>query len=295
MIDFPGNEKFRILRQRLHRLLVRDPFLVAIGPRVRWGADLSGHGFEAIRAPRGRFYADPFLVQLDGAHYLFVEDADVETKIGVISCMRIASDGKPGEAEVVLKRNYHVSYPFVFRWRGEFYMIPETERNHTIEIYRAHDFPRGWELVKVLFHHVRAVDATLFEYRQRFWLFTAMSDGTNSLNEELFLFHSNSPLGEWVAHPKNPVIADVRRARPAGAVFIDGGEIIRPGQDCSRIYGGAITLNRIEILSEADYRECPVGRIDPDWRADLVGTHTINSTGELSAIAGKHLAWRWRA
>ena len=74
----------------------------------------------------------------------------------------------------------------------------------------------------------------------------------------------------------------MRCARPAGRPFIDqSGSLIRPSQDCSDSYGRAIVFNRIEVLSETDYRETTIGRLGPDWRRANLGTHTYSRSDDL--------------
>jgi hypothetical protein len=51
-----------------------------------------------------------------------------------------------GEPFAVLERSYHLSYPFIFRWGSDIFMIPETSDNRTVEVYRAVEFPGKWEL-----------------------------------------------------------------------------------------------------------------------------------------------------
>ncbi len=45
--------------------------------------------------------------------------------------------------------------------------------------------------------------------------------------------------------------------RPAGALFTVAGQIYRPAQDCSRTYGGAIVINKIERLTPEKFVELP--------------------------------------
>ena len=91
-----------------------------------------------------------------------------------------------------------------------------------------------------------------------------------------------------------PIVSDVARARPAGRIFRHRGHWIRPSQDCSHGYGGAVVFNRIERLTIDEYRETPIARVDPTWAARLAGTHTYNAAGSIEVIDGMHLARRFR-
>ena len=107
----------------------------------------------------------------------------------------------------------------------------------------------------------------------------------------LRLYCASTPLGPWSAHPRNPLAIDARGARPAGRVFRSNGRLYRPGQDGTPAYGSAIVVHRIDVLTEDDYHETPVARIDPAWRPGLVGAHTVNASGRLSAIDVRARRW----
>ena len=95
--------------------------------------------------------------------------------------------------------------------------------------------------------------------------------------------------GPWRPHPCNPVISDCRNARPAGRLFFCGDELIRPAQDCSKDYGFAITLNRIDELSEFNYAEETINRIEPFWHNGNIGSHTFNCVEGIEFIDGRIL------
>ena len=129
-------------------------------------------------------------------------------------------------------------------------------------------------LERVLLDGLTAVDATVHADDGLLWLFVNVVDGP-AHRGDLCVYWSPSLKGPWRPHPANPVVSDPRSARPAGRLFRHGTALIRPSQDCSRRYGEAVViLNQVEVLSKTDYRERPVGRIDPDWMPGLVGTHT---------------------
>jgi hypothetical protein len=241
-----------------------------------------------IVPPSDRFYADPCLVDSRGSSYLFFEDFRFAEGRGVVSCCQLMPDGRLTRPELVLKRPYHLSYPFVFFVGEDAFMLPETASNHAIELYKARSFPSEWALEAVLMSDVRAVDPTLIEHGGRYWLFTNVAVKGASTNDELFLYSAPSLLGPWEPHPQNPVVSDVRRARPAGRPFVDeSGTVIRPSQDCSGLYGSAVVFNRIEELSQACYRETPLGRLESSWQRHNLGTHTYSRSEAWEAVDGR--------
>jgi hypothetical protein len=113
-----------------------------------------------------------------------------------------------------------------------------------------------------------------------------------TLTDELHLYSSTDLTGPWEAHPQNPIVSDVRSARPAGRIFRHGAHLIRPAQDCSRAYGFAVVLNRIDALTSSDYRETTIARIDPAWQPGLSATHTYNFTDAVEVIDGQRSVLR---
>lgn len=238
-------------------------------------------------------YADPFLYERDGKHFIFFEAEHALQPKNEIWFVELDNRGNPSEPKRALKREYNLSYPLIFDWEGETYLMPETSQNRSIEVYRAVEFPHRWELAGTLLTNLPAVDATPFERDGKLWLFTAGVGGTDLKCSELSLFYSDSLFGPWIPHPKNPIVCDIRRARPAGRLFYRGGELIRPGQDCSECYGYAISLNRIDVVSETDYCETLVGTIPPNWAAGLSATHTLNMDSRYEVLDGKCLTTRY--
>jgi hypothetical protein len=246
-----------------------------------------------ILPPRGHCYADPFLWQRDGRNYVFFEEFRFDRPKGVISCFEIDRSGNPGPTRVALERDYHLSYPFLFEWRGQTYLLPETSANRTVELYRAIAFPHQWELDRVLMRDVTLTDATLFQHGGRFWLFASPQGQPHSINDELNLYFADSPLGPWTPHPGNPVVADVRRARPAGRLLRVNGRLFRPAQDCSVRYGYAVSFQRIDVLTETAYEETCAGRIEPDWLPGNLATHTFNHNEDFEVVDAQFQVGRY--
>lgn len=248
--------------------------------------------FRELLPPNDRFWADPFPVLHEGRYWILFEER-IASGPGHIAAVEVGPQGMIGRPVRALDRPYHLSYPFVFGWEGQIYMLPETEKHRTVELYRAEDFPTRWTLDRVLLSDLRAVDATLAEIDGRWWMFVNVAESEEaSLDDELHLYHADSPLGPWMPHTWNPVKSDVRSARPAGRPFNFGGAWYRPSQDCSGRYGAAIVVNRITRLDETSYAEQAVSRLLPAWRQGLVATHTVNAAGGLTVIDAQRLRWR---
>lgn len=259
----------------------------------RWaimaGKSAEGESFDWGRLslmvpPRGVFWADPFILKRQDKTYLFFEEYLYKTKLGRISFVALDNAGNISTPQVALERPYHLSYPFIFEYRGEFYMIPETAQNRAIEVYRCVRFPDQWEFHKTIMQDVQAVDTTLVEYSMRWWMFVNIAGKGGSTWDELHLFYSDDPLSEnWTPHPMNPVVSDVRSARPAGRIFRRDGGLIRPSQDSSLRYGYAVNLNSITKLTIHEYGEELLERIEPP-NENILAVHTFNRSDDLVVV-----------
>ena len=238
--------------------------------------------FKNVIPPKEMFWADPCVIEAGGRYYVFIEEYLYDTAKGHISVLELDRKGVVNGPTKILERDYHLSYPFVFEWNKNYYMVPESAANSTVELYRSTSFPFEWELEKVLLNGLRAKDATLVEVNGMWWMFVSIAE--HSIPDELHLFSAPSPLGPWTPHRRNPVKSDVRSSRPAGGLFNWNGELYRPAQDSSGRYGYAVTINRVVQLDDNEYREEQVSQILPNWDKRLLGTHTLSIAGDLTVI-----------
>lgn len=236
--------------------------------------------YKEIRPPKDRFWADPFLIHHNDKCYLFIEELIYKNKLGHLSVMEIDEYGNYTNPQKILVKDYHLSYPFVFEDNGEFFMIPETSNNSDIQLYRCIEFPLKWKLEKVIMSNVVAVDTTIYKEDDTYWLFTSLKQHYGqSKHVELYLFSSNNLItDQWKPHPLNPIISDVKTARPAGALFKLDNKLYRPSQNCSIRYGYGLNILEINEINESSYREKIVHAIQPNWKNDIKCTHTFNAS-----------------
>jgi hypothetical protein len=246
--------------------------------------DITPFRFRSLVPPPDRFWADPFPLRVDGRYYVLFEELEFSAPKGRICGIEIGEKGPIGEPVRVLEREFHLSYPYTFEWRGERFMIPESVANRSVDLYRAVKAPYEWEFDRVLHADVSLLDATVVEIEGRWWMFAGTVTRGGSRCDELNIYHADSPLGPWVPHRRNPVVSDVRHARPAGKPFQVNGGWYRPAQDCSRGYGYAIAIRRIVRLDPNEFVEETVSSLTPEWDPRVVATHTVNAIDGLTVI-----------
>jgi hypothetical protein len=242
--------------------------------------------FKKLIPPSDRFWADPHIIYKNGKYFVFIEELIYKNIKGHISVFEINEKGEMTAPEIILKKDYHLSYPFTFEHNGIFYMIPETSENNTIELYECTDFPYKWELKKILKSNIKAVDTTILFHDNKCWMFANIKENMGaSTCDELFLFYADSLLSDnWTEHPMNPIVSDVKSSRPAGSIIEINGNLLRPSQDCAKRYGYGIKINKIEKLNETEYSETETSSIYPNWDKKLKAVHTISNKGNLTFI-----------
>jgi len=245
-------------------------------------ATIGGSGWKWTSGFAGHEAADPFLVPEQNRLWLFFEDMLPRTRHGRLAVMPAFEDG--AEPTVILEKPYHLSYPCVFEHEGEWWMVPESSANSTVDLYRARQFPYEWDYVKTLMQGPRLVDTTPFLHEGRWYFFTTATLPGRAYVSLLFVAEAlDAP---WRLHPASPLTGDAAIARGAGRIVRRNGSLIRPVQDCLVSYGYSMTLREIVRLSPTLLEERPGEAILPSWHRGLSGTHTFSSAGPALALDG---------
>jgi hypothetical protein len=228
-------------------------------------------------------WADPFLVAHNDQVFLFAEHIVKGTGRLAVSQYNAEKYKIEGNPVTILNTGKHLSYPFVFQVEGEWYMMPESSAARELVIYRATEFPNRWERFRVVFQDDEWLDTTPVFYQGKWWIFSIHKPvNYASTYQELYLFYCNDILHDrWISHPQNPVVSDNRCARPGGPLFLRDGKFFRPGQNCSRTYGGRISLCEILKLSETEYEERFSEEIYFPWYSWKTSFHTLSVLGNI--------------
>jgi hypothetical protein len=257
------------------------------GIEVRYGSwrDISKTISKRISAPRGKFWADPFLRHHHGKTYCFVEEYKYATKRAHISVLEI-SENKVDFLGIALEEDFHLSFPFLFQFKDNIYMCPEASQSQQIRLYRSVEFPLKWELCSIAIDKISAADSMFFEHEKKWWLLTTVDSTTLSDHcSELCLFYADSPLEKkWTAHPMNPICIDPHGGRNAGLI-IENGKIYRAAQNQGfDQYGEGLALHEIVELNESKYSEVKVKDFALKKTANTLGCHHISTTGKITVV-----------
>lgn len=239
------------------------------------------------RNGKGTYLADPCVVSDASQTYVFCERYNRKNEHGVLVAFDPANAPRP-DVRVIMEADHHLSYPHIFEHNGEIYCIPESGSIRRADLYRCVRLPDRWEYVATLVEDFAARDATVVEHDEKFWLFCTSDElAHRGYNSHLYIWYAESLFGAWTPHPRNPVKIDARSARPAGNFFLHDGALYRPSQDCARNYGAAVRINRIDVLTERDFKETTVGLIRPPVGRYDKGIHTISTFGDWCMIDAK--------
>jgi hypothetical protein len=224
--------------------------------------------------------ADPFMVREGDAWYMFFEAVDARTRRAVIALATSPDALRWTYKQVVLAEPFTLSYPYVFKWQGDYYMIPEAHQSHTVRLYKAVEFPTRWSFAGTLVEGTYS-DSSVVRHGDKWWLFTV-----EITNDRLRLYQADDLTGPWVEHPRSPVVAgDNTKARPAGRLTPYGDKLVRYAQDDGRFYGRAVRAFVIDKLTPTEYEEHEA-EVSPilkgsaefltwaDWNAK--GMHTLD-------------------
>ncbi len=277
---------FKYLVSQVKKRFIFDQWILMYQFGVNFNHDFSFNDFKKIIPPKDRIWADPFVIKKDEKYHIFIEELLFKEGKGFISHFTMDYNGNYTTPVKIIENEYHMSYPFLIEDDGALYMIPETNQNNTIQIYRCVDFPHKWELVMNLMENVEAVDTTIYYKDNKYWMFTNIRRNNGiAFEDELFIYSSDILLSkDWILHPKSPVVSDVRTARPAGNIFKINDSLFRPSQNSTYHYGYGLNIFEIVTLNEKEYEEKLIKAVVPNWDNKIVSIHTFNQEAGFSII-----------
>lgn len=224
------------------------------------------------------YVADPYLFVEEGTWHMFFEILNKNKAPDAPIGHATSSNGLDWRYDqVVLKKQQHTSFPFIWKSSGSYYMCPPTGKK--VELYKAREFPTEWELVgNAIDVDFYPHDPTFVRYKGRWWLFTDRN------NENVMVYHSTDIEKEgWTPHEKNPVVTGRRSAgRQGGRPIVIGDRLFLYFQDGAENYGDAVRCYEVTELSPSTYAD-----------REMAGSPTLHEFGEEWASNGMHTFDPW--
>jgi hypothetical protein len=234
------------------------------------------------------YVADPFIIKDYLNWYMFFEVVNKNSKQGDIG-LAISNDGTNWKyKQIILDEPFHLSFPYVFKWKNDYYMVPESTEANSIRLYRANNFPFQWTYIGDMLQGNDFLDTSILRYNDKWWLFTT----TSLRNNILRLYYSEDLKGPYKEHIKSPIVrGNAHIARSGGRMIVHNGHIIRYAQDDNPTYGNKLWAFKITELTATTYKEEKVSdnpvlkASGSGWNKD--GMHQIDpyQVGEKNWIA----------
>lgn len=252
--------------------------------------DLKKIDYKLIIPPKNSFWADPFVICFKKKIFVFFEEYNYINKKGHICCAELQNN-KLKNKQIILKRKFHLSYPNVFKYNKKFYLIPETQQNNNVQIFKSTKFPFKWKLHKTLFKERKIVDTTFLEMFKKKYIFY----NEKYLHENNYLFNKRlnvdiiKDLDNAVIkkHKKNPIIFNDFKGRNAGSIFKINQKFYRPSQinNSNKEYGYGLALSVIKKINENLYKEMTYKCLYPEmFGTKFCGVHHIAKINDKKFI-----------
>ena len=269
-------------RWRNQRRLIDDEWGVLVAPS-RF-ADTQWDSCEQIVPPSNCYVADPFIWTEGRQTFCFVEEYDKAARKGRIAAYEL-SKSAVRRVGVALEEDFHLSFPYLFRWNERLFMLPETLGKREVRLYEAVEFPLKWEFVSTLLQDVKAVDSLLWCDSDGAALLTTIDNtGFDEFGSELYLFRSEEPLSnDWQPSSSLPILSSSKRGRNAGLITRGVHRYrVSQGHHLGQ-YGSFINIesSHSSVPSPAD-KVCRVNTHSLKLQAD--GIHHATSDGLWSAV-----------
>ena len=322
------NQFYRALHMPPKRLLrkvmgEKEVYTIAVRPRpTAEGTEplpaLGAGPYKMLPGREGWWFADPLLCHRGGKRWLFAEAMDLSTGKGRLEVCELHDDGSIDGWRVALEEDFHLSFPMVFDWNGEVWMIPETGHDHSLRLYRCRVFPTKWELVQRFATDEELCDAILVNRRaealtilcsetkpdnqlyvryRRYTLCHAVQETAALPLAEADTLPAAAPAGPFELLPDETYNLQHRDfdfvSRNAGPLCVLGEQVIHPTQVSTSVDYGVY----LQFLARRGSSEVPLCAATPQNveitglnAADVIGVHTYCRDDVLEVIDARYLA-----
>lgn len=226
--------------------------------------------------------ADPFVFEHEGEIYIFAELYDYIKRRGILGYSKYKNN-KFSRWKPIIEENFHLSYPNIFTYKDEIYIMPESSESNELYVYKCKEFPQVWEKAKIIDKSFKCVDTTIFNKGENLYAFT-QGLGDKIVNYCIVL-DENFNISKKIKLKQK----DSKISRSGGKIFIKNTKFIRVCQDSKKSYGHGLIFYEFIIDEKNNYKDKIIKKITTDnIKLDksmlLEGVHTYNSSENIEVI-----------
>lgn len=210
------------------------------------------------------FQADPFFCPK--GEFLRFEGLSRKTGVGELAQVPISWDGDTHS----VMRGPHLSYPMSYIEDNVELLLPEMSALSRQEKFTIQNGVVVASEILNEFDGMAIKDPTILNHNGNNYCF--FSEG-NTANFVLHLWVDEAQLGKFKPHPLSPICISPSNARMGGNIVCSDNDLFRFGQCCNNMYGEALAIMKIDILSPTHYSESKIGSVVAD---SGLGPHTLN-------------------
>jgi hypothetical protein len=295
---------FVIPKKRLLKKLLGFDEIYTIGIRKHiQGNELVYDGereFKVISYSSKYWYADPIIFSYMGKDYLFVEAFDRDINQGAIAVAELYGTLDNVLPEIIIKENYHMSFPMTFEWNEAIYMLPETSENNSINLYKSNNPKCGWSNEAVFYINKQIVDTIVIKKEiNKLTLLASEINIDNPLMTRYQIYYIDNDNGQYNLRENKAFNENQQfslKSRNAGGLCNIDNREFHVSQESTKIdYGVWINFGEM-TLYEHDYEEhcfkqigsddINVKEIDKD---KIIGIHTYSLSDKYEIIDMRYL------
>jgi len=224
---------------------------------------------EWIKMPKDGWFADPFILDVsDDEIQVLVEEMPVGLNKGVITLLKIDRHNLEIKSKkILLEQPTHLSFPCILREAGNIYIYPESAKSGKLDIYEYNPTTETVVFFKTICDDI-VWDSCITDRFGKKLLFTAAHN-----DNILDIYKWNEDKNRFL--PWKQIFSDGKNSRMGGQLFEYKGDVYYPAQDCSKNYGSAIQIKKINYLND-NFSFETVRKISSPHPKMKLGLHTLN-------------------
>ncbi len=238
-------------------------------------------------APKGRWFADPFILEVTPTHIiLLVEEFVSASAKGRIARLTVSrKDYTLEHNDTLLDLDTHLSFPTIVRQEDEVYIIPENSAGGKLQAYRYDEASAKCLPYKTLCDKP-LIDAIHQKIGGKEYIFA--TQGPDANGTALYIYHKDE--GGAYIHCQTATFAS-NIARNGGAFFRLGDCLYRPAQDCNGGYGRGLSIQRIEQDDNGVFSFTETARLKSSRKHLDHGMHTLNEYKGVTVVDVSSYRW----